>query len=45
VVWEQGQLRSERGAGRWVDRPCFAPYYEAIAKARNLARPTAVVRG
>jgi dihydropyrimidinase len=45
VVWEQGQLRSERGAGRWVDRPCFAPYYAAIETARNLARPTAVVRG
>jgi len=44
VVWENGQLSAERGAGRYVDRPCFAPYYDAINKARALAVPHAVKR-
>ncbi len=44
VVWENGQLTSERGAGQYVDRPCFAPYYDAINKARELATPTKVER-
>ena len=44
VVWRDGQLRTERGAGRWVDRPCHAPYW-AAQKLRNQARiPTPVAR-
>jgi dihydropyrimidinase len=44
VVWERGQLHAERGAGRHVARPCFAPYYEALRKARALAEPRPVAR-
>jgi dihydropyrimidinase len=44
VVWEDGQLASERGAGRWVDRPCFAPYYDAITAARERSAPRPVKR-
>jgi dihydropyrimidinase len=44
VVWQDGQLRGQRGAGRYVDRPCFAPYYEALTRARELAQPRAVQR-
>jgi len=30
VVWADGQLDVERGAGRYVDRPPFAPFYDAL---------------
>ncbi|MBM4290658.1 MAG: dihydropyrimidinase [Deltaproteobacteria bacterium] len=29
VVWSRGDLRAVRGAGRYVDRPCGAQFYEA----------------
>lgn len=29
VVWQQGALRAERGAGRYVDRPCWPDYARA----------------
>ena len=34
VVWENGQLNVERGAGRYIKRPAFTPVYDAIQKAR-----------
>jgi dihydropyrimidinase len=34
VVWDNGQLNPVRGAGRYVDRPCHAPYW-AAQKLRN----------
>ncbi|MBL4683571.1 MAG: dihydropyrimidinase [Nannocystaceae bacterium] len=44
VVWADGKLDVERGAGRYIDRPCHAPYYDAVKRARALAKPTAVDR-
>ncbi len=44
VVWRDGQLSTVRGAGRYVKRPTWAPFMAAAAKARELARPTAVER-
>tara|TARA_B100000674_G_C37956094_1_gene969644 strand:- start:981 stop:2423 length:1443 start_codon:yes stop_codon:yes gene_type:complete len=44
VVWENGQLNVERGAGRYIKRPAFTPVYDAIQKAAKLAEPTAVDR-
>jgi dihydropyrimidinase len=44
VVWKDGELNTEKGAGRHVDRPCFAPYFDAAAKERELAEPTPVKR-
>ncbi len=44
VVWEKDQLRTERGAGRYVDRPCFPDYWAAQglrnkgAEARGVSR-------
>lgn len=44
VVWEDGELKTERGRGRYVDRPCWAPYWDS-QKARNtLAEPRPVER-
>jgi dihydropyrimidinase len=44
VVWKNGQLSTERGAGRYVNRPCFAPYYEPLTTQRNRNQPTPVKR-
>jgi dihydropyrimidinase len=44
VVWADGQLHVERGAGRYVDRPPFAPYYEALRKQAQAAEPVPVAR-
>ena len=44
VVWKDGDLRSVRGAGRHIDRPCFASYYDAIQRTTDLHPPTPVNR-
>ena len=44
VLWADGKLDVQRGAGRHVDRPCFAPYYAAVNRRRELATPTPVER-
>ena len=45
VVWQDGELRTVRGAGRYIDRPCFAKYYAATERVRELAEPSPVHRG
>jgi dihydropyrimidinase len=44
VVWENGQLNTVRGAGRYIDRPAWAPFWKAqtLINARN--EPTRVER-
>jgi dihydropyrimidinase len=37
VVWTNNDLRAERGAGRYLPRRPFAPYFEANAKRRAAA--------
>jgi dihydropyrimidinase len=44
LVYANGDLRVERGAGRYVNRPPFAPYYDAIHRQSELAKPSAVPR-
>ncbi len=44
VVWEDGELKTERGVGRYIDRPTFAPYYSAMDKRSKLMAPTSVKR-
>ena len=44
VVWKDGELRTERGAGRYLPRACFPDYWVAQGR-RNLASdPTPVKR-
>ena len=45
VVWADGKLDVERGAGRYVDRPPFADYYDALKVRAEREQPTAVDRG
>ncbi len=44
VVYANGELDVERGAGRYVDRPVFAPYYKALNLKAQRAEPVAVKR-
>ena len=44
VVYKDGDVRTERGVGRYVDRPCFAPYYAAVEKRSSATAPTSVDR-
>ena len=44
VVYKDGQLDVERGAGRYVDRAPFAPFYGALRKQAQLAEPVPVAR-
>lgn len=44
VVYKDGDVRTVRGAGRYIDRPAFPPYYEALKIKRERERPQAVVR-
>jgi dihydropyrimidinase len=44
VVYAKGDLRVERGAGKHVDRPPFASYYDAVKKQIELSTPKPVRR-
>ncbi|MGM0701650.1 MAG: dihydropyrimidinase [Pseudomonadota bacterium] len=44
VVWRNGELNAERGAGRYVKRPAFAPVLEAVARQTELNEPQPVKR-
>ena len=44
VVYSDGNLDVERGAGRYVDRPPFAGYYDALTVQAQRAEPVAVKR-
>lgn len=44
VVYANGELCVERGAGKYVNRPPFATYYEALNKRSEQSRPSAVKR-
>jgi len=45
IVYKDGDVRTVKGAGRYVDRPTFAPFYSAFEKQRTLNAPKAVKRG
>jgi dihydropyrimidinase len=44
VVWADGELKTTRGAGRYVDRACDAPFWTAQRKRNDWAEPTAIER-
>jgi dihydropyrimidinase len=44
VVYARGDLRAERGAGRYLKRAAFAPVFAALGRKAQLAKPTAVMR-
>jgi dihydropyrimidinase len=44
VVWADGKLDVERGAGRYIKRPAYAPFYDALRIQAEQAEPVAVDR-
>jgi len=44
LVWVDGDLRAEKGAGKYVKRKPFSPVFDAMSKHANLNSPTAVKR-
>ena len=44
VVWQNDQLDTTRGFGRYLNRPCWAPFWASQNQRNALAEPTAVVR-
>lgn len=44
VVWADGDLTVERGAGRYIDRPPHAAYFEALGRVAALNEPQPVPR-
>jgi len=44
VVFQNGEVKTERGAGRYINRPTYASYYDAIENAASQRTPTAVDR-
>jgi dihydropyrimidinase len=44
LVWTDGDLRTVRGAGRYIPRPCFAPPVAVTALRKRLTAPVGVAR-
>jgi dihydropyrimidinase len=44
LVWTDGDLRTVRGAGRYIERPCFAAPMQAIATWNKDHAPVGVAR-
>jgi len=44
LVWKDGDLRTERGAGRYVERPCYPAPFKAIAARNDQTKPVGVAR-
>ncbi|MDO9016075.1 MAG: dihydropyrimidinase [Myxococcales bacterium] len=46
VVWADGQLRTERGYGKYIDRPCFPSYWQSqrLRNERAAGAPVERVR-
>lgn len=44
VVYEKGELKVERGAGRYINRPTFPAIFDAVAKVNSIRAPKAVTR-
>ena len=44
VVYADGEVRTVKGAGQYINRPTFAPYFDAMSRARSTRTPMAVER-
>jgi dihydropyrimidinase len=44
LVWTDGNLRTVRGAGKYVERPVFSPTFQALGVANALRTPRGVTR-
>ncbi|MCG8337787.1 MAG: dihydropyrimidinase [Proteobacteria bacterium] len=44
IVFSNGELKVEKGAGNYVNRPPYAPFYDAVRKRIAVTEPTKVNR-
>ncbi len=44
LVYSKGELRAVKGAGNYIERPCFPNYVQAMGKHTEATKPTAVKR-
>ena len=44
ILWNKDKLTTEKGTGKWVDRPAFAPYWAAQKLKNERAAQTKVER-
>ena len=44
LVWTEGELRAVEGAGRHINRPPYAPVYDAMQKVAASKEPSKVQR-
>ena len=44
IVWIDGDLRTEPGAGRYVKRPAFAPMFDALKRQAERHVPQSIAR-
>jgi dihydropyrimidinase len=44
IVYQDGEVRTERGVGRYIDRPPFASYYDALKIKHEREQPVPVQR-
>jgi len=45
IAWRDGELRAEKGDGRYIERPAFSPVHVANSTWKELTAPRAVERG
>lgn len=44
IIYHDGQVMTQKGAGKYVKRPAFAPFYGAMERASKIAEPKPVKR-
>ncbi len=44
VVYQDGEARTQRGSGRYINRPVYPAYYDAMDKVARSKVPTSVAR-
>ncbi|MFI8620280.1 dihydropyrimidinase [Marinomonas sp. NPDC078689] len=44
LAWHEGKLLAQSGDGKYIDRPTYAPFYEALKKRQQRAKPQCVQR-
>ena len=37
ILWKDGELRTVKGAGKHIDRPCFPDYWASQTKRNDLS--------
>lgn len=44
LAYHQGDMRAKAGDGRYIDRPAYASYYQALNKRKQVSQPKPVAR-